>query len=161
MKLTEYEQEYLEKFFDDGSYRVESEPEHWIHGGDEGFSYCQKCCEKEVKRLTAENPAEEYSVDGGWKIEGDNTPYCEKCGKLLENTLTDYGCEVEIDHFLTNGFDVTSDLDRRSMSEVISSGGWEPFARQLFKNEDERENTLNYFDDLHRLCRSILIKIGK
>lgn len=154
--IDETDREKLEKFFDEGAYRVPSEPEHWIHGADEGFSYCLECCEEEVKRLSKENPKEEYSVDGGWKTEGDSTPFCEICGQLLENTLTDYGCEEEVNHFLLNGFDPKSDDDRRAMSEVINACMWEPFPDQHYRDEYDKKSTLNYFDNLHKLCKIIL-----
>lgn len=154
--IDETDREKLEKFFDEGANRVPSEPEYWIHGADEGLSYCLECCEKEVKRLSKENPKEEYSVDGGWGTEGDSTPFCEVCGKLLENALLDSGCRDEVEHFLLHGFDVKSDDDCRAMSEVIISCQWEPFLDQRYKDEYDKKSTLDYFDDLHKLCRKIL-----
>jgi hypothetical protein len=152
----EANREKLEKFFDEGASHVPSEPEHWIHGADEGLSYCFECCEKEVERLSKENPKEEYYVDGGWDTEGDCTPYCEGCGKLLENALLDSGCRDEVEHFLLYDFDIKSDSDRRAMSEVISSRGWEPFTGQCYKDEHDKKSDLDYFDDLHKLCKIIL-----
>jgi hypothetical protein len=159
MYIEEIDREKLEKFFDEGANRVPSEPEYWIHGADEGLSYCLECCEKEVKRLSKESPKGEYCVDGGWDTEGDSTPFCEACGKLLENTLTDCGCGGEVEHFLLYGFDVKSNNDRRAMSEVIDACKWEPFSGQLYRDEYDKKSTLDYFDDLHKLCRKICRKI--
>jgi hypothetical protein len=159
--IPEANREKLEKFFDEGANRVPSEPEHWIHGADEGLSYCFECCEKEVERLSKENPKKEYCVDGGWDIEGNSTPFCEGCGKLLENTLTDYGCESEVEHFLSYKFDLKSNDDRRAMSEVIAARGWEPFVEQCYRDEYDKKSDLDYFDDLHKLCKIILGMIRK
>ena len=144
--ISKSDQKKLETLFNAGAEKVESEPEHWISGADEGMSYCYDCAEKEVEQLLKKNPAGEYIVDGGWGIEGDSTPFCEICDKLLENTLTDYGCESEVDHFLDHGFDPKYDDDCRAMSEVISSKAWEPC-----ENED-----IEYFANLHKLCGKIL-----
>ena len=157
--ISEADQEKLAPLFDGGAARVPSEPEHWIHNADEGESYCYECCKKEVKRLLKENPDGEYCVDGGWGTDGDSTRFCEKCEKLLENSLTDYGCEAELEHFLEFGFDPKCDDDCRAMSEVISSRGWRPIKYDFMKQrEDEAE--LEYFADLHKLCKWILEKIG-
>ena len=159
--IDETDREKLEKFFDESASRVPSEPEYWVHGADEGLSYCLECCKKEVKRLSKENPKAKYCVDGGWGVEGDGTPFCEDCGKLLENTLTDCGCGDEIEHFLSYGFDVKSDDDRRAMSEAIRACGWEPFVGQRYKNEYDKKSALVYFDDLHKLCRKILNDLAR
>ena len=155
------DREKLEKFFDEGASRVPSESEYWIHGADEGLSYCLECCEKEVKRLLRKNPKEEYCVDGGWGVERDSTPFCEDCGKLLENTLTDCGCGDEIEHFLLYKFDLKSDDDCRAMSEVLSACGWEPFVGECYRDEYDKKSDLDYFDDLHKLCKIILGMIRK
>ena len=149
--ISKSDQKKLETLFNAGAEKVESETEHWISGADESLSYCYDCAFKEVEQLLKKNPSGEYIVDGGWGIEGDSTPFCEICDKLLENTLTDYGCESEVDHFLDHGFDPKSDDDCRAMSEVISSKAWEPC-----ENED-----IEYFDNLYKLCERILEAILK
>lgn len=153
--ISKAEQEKLKKLFNDGACRVQSEPEYWIHNADEGESYCHECCEKEVERLLKEDPDGEYCVDGGsGNVEGDYTPFCEKCNKRLENTLTDCGCEDEIRHFLENGFDPQDDYDCRAMSEVIGAREWEPF-----DITDCEKSDLLYYAGLHKLCRLISEKI--
>ena len=156
MKLSDDECKLLEDFFNAGAALVESEPEYWVHGADEGESYCHKCCEKKVKGLLKKDPGGEYCVDGGWGVEGDSTPFCETCGKLLENTLTEAGAETEVDHFLEYGFDPESDDDRRAMSEVIRARGWKPWLERRYRDEYEKKWDLQYFDDLHKVCRTIL-----
>jgi len=150
------DREKLEVQFNTGASKIPSEPEHWINGADGGLSYCLDCCKKEVERLLKKEPDGEYTVDGGWGTEGDSTPFCEVCGKLLENTLTDYGCEAEVEHFLSNGFDPESDDDCRAMSEVISARGWELWADMIYRNEDEKQADVDYFKGLYELCARIL-----
>jgi len=153
---SESEREKLEQFFADGAILVPSEAEYWVHDADEGLSYCHDCCEKEVKRLLKKNPDGEYCVDGGWGTDGDSTPFCETCGKLLENTLTDYGCEAELDHFTMYGFDIESNDDRRAMSQVISGREWEPFAGHVYRDDYEKKSDLEYYEQLYAVCKPIL-----
>ena len=155
-KISKADQEKLEALFDAGAARMPSEPEYWINGGDEGASYCFDCCELQVAKLLREDPDGDYAVDGGYGLEGDYTPFCESCGKLLENSLTDGGCKDEVDHFLLNGFDPKSDDDCRAMSEVISSMGWELWADMIYGTENEKQADAEYFDKLYVLCERIL-----
>lgn len=93
--------------------QCELKDEYWIHGADEGESYCYDCCKKEAARLLAEKPElkNEICVDGGWETEGDSTSFCEKCGAMLSNSFTDYGAEQELDHFLEHGVNLKSAVD--------------------------------------------------
>jgi len=160
-KISEKDQEKLEALFNTGAARIPSEPEFWINGADGGLSYCLDCCEKEVEKLLKKDPDGGYTVDGGWETEGDSTPFCENCGKLLENILTDYGCEAEVKHFLSYGFDPKSDDDCWAMSEVIRARGWELWAYRIYRNEDEKQADADYFKDLYELCARILKKFRK
>lgn len=146
-ELTATERMRLEELFYSGWLHISEEDEHWIHGYDEGLSYCRECAVKKVKELRKSDPDREYSIDGGWGTDGDSTPFCETCGQRLSNTLTQYGCESEVDHFLMYGFDPMSPYNCLDMHGVVESSGWEPF----IDIEDEP-----YFKDLYRLCRRIL-----
>jgi len=163
--LSEAERARLVQLFDAGAARVPAAPEHWICGSnrdhDESTSYCYECAEKEIAKLKQADPEGEWLVDGGWGNEGDSTPFCEGCGKLLSNTLTNYGCEAEVDHFTEHGFDPASDDDCRAMSEVISARGWEEWSGRVFEREYERRNSEKYFSDLHALGRQILAKLDQ
>jgi hypothetical protein len=158
--LTEAECDRLEELFNAGASRTEEEDEHWVGGGDEGQSYCYKCCKKRVAELLKEEPDGDYHVDGGWGTESDSTPFCETCQTLLRASLTQYGCESEVEHFLENGFDPKCDMDCYSMERVISSGGWKPYH---FENEPayKTEKKEKYFTDLHALGRRILDALDK
>lgn len=105
--------------------RCKTVPEHWIHGADEGLSYCHECALKEVAKLLESNPTGEYSVDGGWGGEGDSTPFCEGCGARLENSLTDYGAEEEFNHFLESGCFLKSPDDCYSLTEAMANQYWD------------------------------------
>ena len=107
--------------------RYATKPEHWIHGGDEGLSYCYECCEKEVAKKLKAEPTGDYSVDGGWDNEGDSQAFCEDCGHALSNSFTQYACESEIEHFLENGIDFNCPSDAYSMERILGSTTWEPF----------------------------------
>lgn len=154
--LSEAERERLEELFNAGAARMDAAPEHWIHGADEGLSYCYECAEKEVAKLLKEEPDGKYCVDGGWGTTNDSTPFCESCQKLLSSSLTDYGCEAEVDHFTAHGFDPKSDDDCRAMSEVVSARGWEEWSGRVFECEYQRTKSEKYFADLHALGRAIL-----
>jgi len=136
----------LEEVFLAGAMLVTEENEHWISGYDEGLSFCYDCAHKKVEDLRRSDPDGEYDVDGGWGTDGDGTPYCETCFQRLDNTLTQYGCEAEVDHFLRYGFDPNYPYECDDMHKVIESGSWEPYF-----DKDKL-----YFDDLHKLCRIIL-----
>lgn len=69
---------------------------HWVGGDDvdQGPSYCRACADAKVEAGEAEY------VDGGWPQEEDGCCHCEACGRLLDYTLSDYGVEQELDHYL-------------------------------------------------------------
>ncbi len=55
---------------------------------DDGCSWCG-CWQCAKKHKEFEN------IDGGWPSEEDGPRWCEDCGKLLDFTLTDEGCQAE------------------------------------------------------------------
>lgn len=98
-------------------------PEHWIHGWDEGFSFCFECAEKKVAELLTAEPAEDYLVDGGWGTEGDSQAFCETCHRALDNSFTECAAEHELDYFEESGFDINSPGDCHSLQEIIYTMG--------------------------------------
>jgi len=146
MSLTNAEKKRLEWLFSWGSRNVVEHDEHWIYGGEDGaLSYCFECAEKEVAKLLAAGETD-IEVDGGWGTDGDYTPWCETCDKLLSNSYTQYACEEEVGHFLDYSFDPTHPHDCYSMEKVIGSSGW----------NWPPGNFEQYYSDLNRLCREIL-----
>lgn len=100
-------------------------PLHWIHGWDEGLSFCRKCALKKIKELQKENPGKEYILDGGWNVEEDCQEFCETCKEALDCSFTNYAVESEIDHFAKSG--IYGPLDCVSIQNIFCSG---------FKDED-------------------------
>ena len=159
--ISQEDRKFLEKVFAEGAAKLEPENECWIHGADEGISYCWDCAEKEMAMLQKENPDKEYFLSSSDSSEGDGIATCECCGKVLENCLTSYGCEYEVDHFLEYGFTPENPDDCHSMERVIEGRSWEPWAEQVYRDEYEHKSDLAYFDSLHQLCRGILEQIRK
>ena len=146
MLITNTERMRLEEIFLAGAMQVTEKNEYWIHGHDEGLSFCFPCAKEKVAELRKSDPDGEYDIDGGWGTENDYTPHCETCCQRLSNTLTQSGCENEVNHFLLWGFNPNNPYDCDDMHKVIESGSWEPYF----------EKDKLYFDDLYRLCRIIL-----
>lgn len=105
--------------------RHETKPEHWVHGWDEGFSFCFECAGKKVAELLKDEPDGDYCVDGGWGFEGDSQAFCETCEHPLDNSFTDYACESELDHFEEYGFDASDPSDCYSMDNILGAQLWE------------------------------------
>lgn len=77
---------------------------HWIPG-EAGENWCYACGKAKAKhmRRRAKKNKKDFILDGGWSGgEEDNPAYCEGCGKLLHYSLTDYGVEQELSHFLNS-----------------------------------------------------------
>jgi hypothetical protein len=80
---------------------------YWIGGGfSDGEYYCCDCCNEQVdkinKQLEAKGEDPDAFVDGGWGgMEEDGCAFCEVCNDRLEVSLTQYGVESEVDHFLS------------------------------------------------------------
>jgi hypothetical protein len=159
LPLSDSDRERLEVLFNAGAARVEEAPEHWIHGDDEGTSYCPECAAKKLAELLVAEPDADYCVDGGWGVEGDTTPFCETCGKRLSNSFTNYACEEEVDHYLANGFDAKDNEHCMDLSKVIASRGWQPWEGRVYEREYQRVDDLQYFSNLRKLCRQILAQL--
>ncbi|HEX7330378.1 MAG TPA: hypothetical protein VF290_02695 [Pyrinomonadaceae bacterium] len=98
-------------------------PEHWIHGWDEGLSFCFECAEKKVAELLAAEPDGDYLVDGGWGSEGDSEAFCETCSRALDNSFTDYAAATALDYFEENGVDTNEPSDCRVLLECTYALG--------------------------------------
>lgn len=103
--------------------QYETEPEHWIHGWDEGLSFCYECAEKKVAELLKEEPKADYLVDGGWGSEGDSQAFCETCHTALANSFTTFAAEQDLDHFEAVGFNIKSPDDCYALTQVIYAIG--------------------------------------
>ena len=113
----------LQKLIASGAEKFDVVPEHWIHGWDEGLSFCFECAEKKVAELLASEPDEDYLVAGGYSSEGDSQAFCETCGRALDNSFTDYAAEMELDHYEEYGFDRNDPADCHSLLECTYALG--------------------------------------
>lgn len=105
--------------------KYEVVPEHWIHGYDEGFSYCLECAEAKIVELLKEEPKADYHLGGGSVMEGDTLARCDKCYRVLRNSLTHFGCEDELDHWERVKIKtLTPDLCY-SFEAIIDCDGWD------------------------------------
>ena len=150
--LSKDEQKKIEQLFRDGCKAVEAEDEYWVHGYDQGFSYCLKCAEKKCTELKKENPCENIYVDGAGQMEHSCIPYCIGCNCLLDGSLLIYGCRDKVNHFLENGFDKDDENDCYSMLQVLNSD---------WKSWDNNPDETDYYDNLHELCKRILNDLNK
>jgi hypothetical protein len=84
---------------------VEKEAEYsrWISARqadpEQSADWCLECARAEVGRLNTEHPEHDYLVDGGWGSETDSPPYCCQCDKPLNDHLSEYAIEAEIEHY--------------------------------------------------------------
>ena len=100
---------------------LETKPEHWIDDYDGGLSYCRDCALTKIAELQSEHSGTDYELDGGWRTEGDSLAFCESCNCPLDNGLTDYGVQQELEHFEAEGFKVDSAADWRSLDELVEA----------------------------------------
>lgn len=119
-----------------------AQPEYWIGGYDQGFSFCRQCAEKKVRELKKKNPNGEFFVDGGWSTEGDSQAFCETCGMVLDNSFTTFGCEQELDHFAGHEWSL-SPLDCLSLGNILGSYGW--------SDDEHRDSADLMAPQIHRL----------
>lgn len=101
--------ELVAEMLSERSVRVKDERCYWFRAVNEhtdaGTDWCRRCVVREAARLRKAHPEidpGEFDPDGGFSIEHDSRPHCEKCGARLQGTLTDYGIEMEIEHFAEN-----------------------------------------------------------
>lgn len=73
---------------------------YWVYGDDSGFNYCLECCEAKVEEIKSKRRKADVQVDGGWCTEHDSPPSCETCGMGLRGSLTNYGVDQELEHFI-------------------------------------------------------------
>lgn len=130
--------------------------EHWVHGWDEGLSFCHDCCVAKVAELKGKNPKGEYEVDGGWGSEGDSTPFCETCHCRLSNTLTDYGAAEEFSHFLHHGCDLRSADDCLSFYNALESQLWTVPPHDVYTDDFKHARRVERVELMPRACWRLL-----
>lgn len=99
------------------------EPAHWIStpDGDLGNEWCGDCGHYKVRNLRRRDRKRrtDYILDGGWRAENDNFPYCVGCGKRLDACPTEYCISETIHHFETCGFSTDAAEDAFEIEEVL------------------------------------------
>lgn len=102
--------------------KVKRKDMHWIHGHEEGESWCYRCAVRKVRELVkAGADPKEVFVDGGWGGDEDGNESCEGCNVRLDNTLTKYGTQSELEHFRSN--DVAGPDDAYCLWNVLECDG--------------------------------------
>ena len=157
--LNENERKRIMDYLQAQSDKAELEDMYWVHDDDEGISYCYECAKKKVKEIKSEKPDSDVCLDGGWGTEEDGMEFCDTCGKPLDCSFTDYGSESEVDHYIENGFDHKNVCACHILITAISSRGWEVWADRSYRNDTEKEEDRDYFENLHNLCRKVLSQI--
>lgn len=102
---------------------------YWIRGSDDGDDYCDGCIDDAVSKAKKANvgdtDADDITRDGGWAQEKDTSSFCATCGVKLNYTLTDYGAQKEIEHFIealdkVNGIVDLSEDESEGLTEALS-----------------------------------------
>lgn len=65
--------------------------------GNDGGVYCRDHAVVAVAKAGGD-----AILDGGWSLESDGCRHCETCSRVLQYSLTNYGIDSEISHFLGN-----------------------------------------------------------
>ena len=121
---------WLERWADKLALKADVEQPYWfIHNacGEEG-TFCFDCGEKRRAELIASHPGKTpeqlnlHMLDGGWSIECDSCEHCEKCGQLLEYSLTDYGAESEWEHFQEHGISLRDPDTAYHVQAILQNG---------------------------------------
>ena len=93
-----------------------------------------------MKELCPEGKGGEH-FGGGYCMEEDSCEHCEKCGKLLDYTLTDYGVSSELEHFAEEAGDYSFDWNEpQECYEMarVAHGLWTDEQKQLFVKAVEK-----------------------
>lgn len=117
---------------------------------DQGPNWCFVCCEKEVVRLNVANPDAEYFVDGGWNQQSDSPPTCQGCGLALDDTLTEYGIEYELEHYAMHRIQLHGEYragEAFNFLKIIESAGDDP--KQWGRNKCELKKLLRKLNAIH------------
>lgn len=102
-----------------------TKPCHWLRtpDGDPGTEWCPDCGHSKLRNLRKHDRKrrDDYILDGGWPMEQDSLPTCVSCGAFLRASLTAYGAQYELDHYLENGLQGPHDVDALYLSEILDS----------------------------------------
>jgi hypothetical protein len=128
----------------------EAEYSRWISARngadpDQSEDWCHECASAEVSRLNAAHPEHEYFVDGGLGSTTDCPPYCWKCGKSLDDPLSEYGIRDEVEHYSLHSVSLRGEEGAERAFRFIQA-----FSSHAFDVNDKRMWQL--FRKVERMC---------
>ena len=101
---------------------VYPEPPYWLDRDCDG-TYCLECAKIEYGFEAAPNGE---GIDGGFGGEGSGCLHCDRCGKLLEYCLTDYGTRSEIGHYIENPPKFLTAEEAYHIAKALDGAPWLP-----------------------------------
>jgi len=138
--LSRRAKKWLGKRINEQAEKVEQKVEHLVCDIDgEVRSYCYKCAQKEVERLSKKYPNKEFYIDGGWGHDNDYQVFCERCDAVLDNSYTETACDEDFNFFskTSTTWDWDDVYDCMSVSKILDAlEGWLPYKPQETKIED-------------------------
>lgn len=124
-------------------WEVSSPPEkkacYWISGDDDGTNFCRNCCIREIRFRRATEKKRDLILDGGFEIDHDSDPYCERCGVGLRGFFTDYCVTSMIDGYSSWQSEAISPEDAHELAGLLESanqlskGDWKGLRKPLSK----------------------------
>jgi hypothetical protein len=115
---------------------------YWFDNTDVEGEFDYACAKLMLAEVRAKYP--EAEIDGGWSSECDGDIACQKCGKLLAYTLTDWGAEDQIKYF----------RDERDNDPLIPENGYQLLRIWYGQMPDDlkkhREFWLTMFDRIQK-----------
>ncbi len=101
--------------------------QYWINGDDDSDgTYCDKCAEVEYGFEARDGTF----IDGGFSLESDGCVHCDRCGRLLEYSLTDAGAVYEINHYSENCVRVLTAEEAAHIETALGACVDEPAVQQ-------------------------------
>lgn len=111
---------------------------HYLSGHsldvDDGSDYCYPCAHMKVIELEEENPDVEIDIKAnvGDPDNSDTPVHCETCQEMLKYALTEHGLGLELDHFSSREFDLSSEEECYALKAILERHGeYEEFDDQI------------------------------
>lgn len=113
--------------------RVKIEPCYWIHTPDGehcgagGYEWCFDCATPVMRHLRKRARGRDrdyFNLGGGYRTEHDGPRFCSHCGVRLDGSLTAYGAQEEMAHFMHYGVSPGCSWEAHELSEVLTTLTW-------------------------------------
>ena len=103
--------------------QMSSEPPCCHYVSDEtAIDLCEECARIELGFEVSPDRYIEALLD--WDHRSDGSSCCDRCGRLLAYTLTDYGLEEEIDHFQSVTFRHICPDTAYEVARIMCAADW-------------------------------------